>query len=305
MEFTRLWMVLITCSLFVVPSGCVTIYVGGSDDDDTAVDDDDSPGDDDDSAHGDDDDSAHGDDDDSAHGDDDDSSALSAVCGDSLLGAGESCDDANQQDGDGCSSVCQIEPQCTAGCLQTSDCSGAQTCVGRPSSVAGATGQCEDTATNVGWPPPTCSSSQPCPSGQACLGEFFRASWSENDRWCVDGWFAKHFYSYDQIAIPDGGASLSSTVVACGLATVPVDIVVTLHLDHPRSEDLVVILEDPNGQQGTVLSNETWTPGPITTFVGSGDDTVNGQWTLHVSDTVSGETGQLIGWSVYLLSRWD
>ena len=94
-------------------------------------------------------------------------------------------------------------------------------------------------------------------------------------------------------------------MVACGLATVPVDIVVTLHLAHPRSEDLVVTLEDPNGQQGTVLNNETWTPGFIITSVGSGDDTVNGEWTLHVSDTVSGETGRLIGWSVYLLSRWD
>jgi subtilisin-like proprotein convertase family protein len=39
--------------------------------------------------------------------------------------------------------------------------------------------------------------------------------------------------------------------------------------------------------------------------VGSGDDTVNGQWTLHITDTVAGETGVLLGWSVYLLSNWD
>ena len=93
--------------------------------------------------------------------------------------------------------------------------------------------------------------------------------------------------------------------MACGLATVPVDIVVTLHLDHPRPEDLVVTLEDPNQQVGIVLSNESWTPGPIVTFVGSGDDLVNGEWTLTVSDTVMGESGRLLGWSVYLLSNWD
>ena len=36
-----------------------------------------------------------------------------------------------------------------------------------------------------------------------------------------------------------------------------------------------------------------------------GDDTVKGIWTLRVSDTVSGESGTLNGWSVYLLSNWD
>jgi cysteine-rich repeat protein len=285
-------------SLDCADADCLDLDECAGDDDDSAQ------GDDDDSAQGDDDDSAQGDDDDSAQGDDDDS-ALAAVCGDYLLEVDENCDDGNQQADDGCSALCQIELQCSSGCLQNSDCSGSETCVGRPSSVAGATGQCEDTTSNVAFPAPTCSSSQPCPAGQACLGEFLRATWPANDRWCVDGWFAKDFYSYDDLTIPDAGAALSSTVVACGLATVPVDIVVTLHLDHPRSEDLVITLEDPNGQQGTVLSNETWTPGPIITSVGFGDDTVNGEWTLHVSDTVSGETGRLMGWSVYLLSRWD
>ena len=35
------------------------------------------------------------------------------VCGDTLLDpdSGESCDDGNTENGDGCSSTCQIEPQ--------------------------------------------------------------------------------------------------------------------------------------------------------------------------------------------------
>jgi cysteine-rich repeat protein len=42
--------------------------------------------------------------------------APAAVCGDSLLDAGETCDDGNVASGDGCSSSCQVEPgfDCTA-----------------------------------------------------------------------------------------------------------------------------------------------------------------------------------------------
>ena len=145
-----------------------------------------------------------------------------------------------------------------------------------------------------------CSPALPCGPDLACLGEFI---WGSG--WCVAEWFAKDFYSYDDLAIPDAGSTVSSSVIACGLATVPVDIVVTLHLDHPRPQDLVVRLEDPNNQQGVVLNHQTWSPGPIVVSVGSGDDTVNGEWTLHVTDTVSGESGRLLGWSVYLLSNWD
>jgi cysteine-rich repeat protein len=34
-----------------------------------------------------------------------------AVCGDGLLGGAETCDDGNQNDGDGCSALCQQEPR--------------------------------------------------------------------------------------------------------------------------------------------------------------------------------------------------
>ena len=172
--------------------------------------------------------------------------------------------------------------------------------MGQPSSVPGATGQCENTSAAPPGLGDSCSPAVPCGPDLACLGEFI---WGQG--WCVPGWFAKDFYSYDALPIPDAGPAVTSSVIACGLATVPVDIVVTLHLDHPRPEDLLVVLEDPNGQQGTVLDHQTWTPGPIVVGVGSGDDTVNGEWTLHVTDTVTGESGLLVAWSVYLLSNWD
>jgi hypothetical protein len=212
----------------------------------------------------------------------------------------EHCDDGNLTDGDGCSAGCTIEPQCTAGCTNLLPCPAGSTCVGQPSTVVGATGQCEDTSADPPGNNTSCSPTGPCASDLVCLGEFL---WGSG--WCVPDWFAKDFYSYDDISIPEGGSSVSSSVVACGLATVPIDIVVTLHLDHPRPEDLVVTLEDPNQQVGIVLSNESWTPGPIVTLVGSGTHLVNGEWTLTVSDTVAGESGRLLGWSVYLLSNWD
>src|SRR5690349_19291863 len=34
----------------------------------------------------------------------------SAVCGNSLLETGEACDDGNSTPGDGCSGICQVEP---------------------------------------------------------------------------------------------------------------------------------------------------------------------------------------------------
>ena len=94
-------------------------------------------------------------------------------------------------------------------------------------------------------------------------------------------------------------------MVVGALATVPVDIVVTLHLAHPRPEDLVVRLENPQGEQGTVLNLESWSPGQIAVRVGSGDDAVNGRWALEVTDTVAGEQGKLLGWSLYLVSNFD
>ena len=224
-----------------------------------------------------------------------------SACGNGTMDGVEGCDDGNVIDGDGCSSTCAIEPQCTEGCTDTSECAADELCVGKPKTVMGATGQCAPKGSPSGTGQ-SCGASTPCPTGLACLGEFI---WPDGQGFCIAGWQAKDFYSFDSAAIPDDGTTISSSIVACGLATVPVDIVVTLHLDHPRPEDLLITLEDPNEQQGTVLDHETYAGGDIVAFVGSGDDSVNGLWTLRVTDTVAGESGALLGWSVYLLSNFD
>lgn len=223
-----------------------------------------------------------------------------SVCGDGLLGNIETCDDGNVAAEDGCSETCQIEPQCSEGCASTEECDTGETCVGRPSSVAGATGQCEDTSVNPAGSWDACDEGTPCGPDLVCMGLYV---WGNG--YCVPDWQAKTFHQYAAVEIPDDGTVVSSPVVACGLASVPEDILVVLHLDHPRTTDLVIELEDPNEQKGIVLDQQEWTPGQIVVRVGSGDDMVNGQWTLHVKDTVAGETGRLMGWSVYLVSRWD
>jgi len=225
------------------------------------------------------------------------------ICGDAVLdfADNETCDDGNIAADDGCSATCTIEPQCTDGCIETEECGADEFCVGKPKSVPGATGQCAPKGGAPGFGQ-SCGVSTPCPEGLACLGEFV---YPDGQGFCIEGWKAKDFYSVDNVVIPEDGTTISSTVVACGLASVPVDVVVTLHLNHPRPEDLVVKLQDPNESQGTVLDQQAYAGGPIVTFVGSGDDQVNGQWTLHVTDKVTGEQGALLGWSVYLLSRFD
>jgi cysteine-rich repeat protein len=223
-----------------------------------------------------------------------------SICGDGLIGNIEECDDGGTVANDGCSTTCQIEPWCVGGCTSHDDCTSPEMCIGIPRTVPGATGRCQDRGVTAPGVDDSCSPTMPCAEDLACLGEFLRGT-----GWCVPDWFAKTFHSYDNQDIPDDATVLRSTVVACALATVPVDIVVTLHLDHPRPEDLEVLLENPQGEQGTVLDHESPSPGQISVRVGSGDDAVNGQWTLQVIDTVSGERGKLIGWSIYLLSNFD
>lgn len=232
--------------------------------------------------------------------------SAAAVCGDGLLSGDEQCDDMNKINGDGCAKDCTIEPQCTDGCKSTADCPAGETCVGKAKSAndlqAKPIGQCEDTQTKLPGDGQKCGATLPCPEGLACLGEY---QWKNDPGWCISGWMAKDFYSFDNKIIPDNGDALISKVIACGLATVPVDMVVTLHLDHPNPKDLVVTLENPYGDKGNVLKDQDYQGGKIPVSVGSGDTLVNGEWTLTIQDNVAGNAGKLLGWSLYLLSNFD
>ena len=93
-----------------------------------------------------------------------------------------------------------------------------------------------------------------------------------------------------------------------GQASVPVDIDVTVHLSHPRPTDLRVTLIDPNGTESVLWDRSDELAEWSRSFARNGisrDDTVNGRWQLRVQDLVTGESGTLHGWTLFLTSRWD
>jgi len=231
-----------------------------------------------------------------------------SCCGNTIVEEGESCDDGNDVVGDGCSPECQLTSLCDTGCTKSDDCDNGLKCEGWPKEVPGAYGQCVDMSGVDGENTP-CDLDNPCGPGLACLGEY---AWGGGG-WCIKGWMANTFYSAEQATIPDGDADgVTSPIIACGLATSPVDVVVTLKLDHPQPEDLVITLYDPQGSPktpGEGASFTLWdhTPNGESTIVAGfpGDDGVNGEWKLHVQDTEAGAQGALKGWSIYLLSNFD
>ena len=81
-----------------------------------------------------------------------------------------------------------------------------------------------------------------------------------------------------------------------------------LWIDHPRVEDLRVTIANPGGTE--VLVAEGLSGGEI--FLDdvvvrgfSGDESVNGVWTLRVVDGVSGSEGTVRRFGMTITSRWD
>jgi len=77
-----------------------------------------------------------------------------AVCGDGVVAGGETCDDQNQTNGDGCSASCTVEP--------------GYFCTGSPSTCVVAT--CSDGIQNGAETGVDCGggSCAPCANGQGC-----------------------------------------------------------------------------------------------------------------------------------------
>jgi subtilisin-like proprotein convertase family protein len=81
--------------------------------------------------------------------------------------------------------------------------------------------------------------------------------------------------------------------------------VVTLQIDHPNPADLVVTLISTNGSD-SVLWNHDSNPDYYLPANGiERDNYINGTLTLHVADTVAGNTGTLKGFKLLVSSRYD
>jgi len=146
-----------------------------------------------------------------------------------------------------------------------------------------------------------CHAHEECESG-LCAGLVIY----DGNGWCFEAWQADTFSSTSSSAIPDDGSTLTSDIEVSGLATVPLDVVVTLDIDHPRPQDLFVALHQPGGAYAVLWDHEADPPSVIEKPNGiEGDNMVNGTWTLDVVDTVTGETGTLNGWSMWISSNFD
>ncbi len=111
-------------------------------------------------------------------------------------------------------------------------------------------------------------------------------------------------------ALPDGGATVEIELQASGLTSVDMDVVIWVDIDHPAPEDLIIELRNPSDNQVPVWNKQ---PGPLhpgnlgivpTGF--SGDESVNGTWTLVATDTAkNGQKGSILGWKLEIMSRLD
>ncbi len=111
-------------------------------------------------------------------------------------------------------------------------------------------------------------------------------------------------------AIPDGDAAgLTRQLNASGLATVDTDVIVKVELNHPDWSQLTITLTNPSSNEVTVWSQET--PPPNLTAIHrvpvgfSGDESVNGNWSLKIVDGANGQSGSLKSWELEIVSRLD
>jgi len=155
----------------------------------------------------------------------------------------------------------------------------------------------------------TCDDANLCEAGTICCG----TTWDFG--LCFEAWMHQVFDVRDAAPIPDGDdAGLLSPVTVTGLATVPMDAIVKVHITHPDPSQLTLSLSMPPQWDGEPtyedifwdredVDGDTLVLHMPVGFVG--DESVNGVWTLKVVDHSAGASGTLDRWSLELTSRWD
>ena len=188
-------------------------------------------------------------------------------------------------------------------CTEEDTCAAGLRCIGRPRDGSSEYGRCVDISRQPGEGT-SCSATRPCGEGLVCAGgKLF------GEGTCNPAWMAGTFATDAAVVIPDGPhGEASSSVIAEGLASVPVDLEVVISLDHPRPSDLVVTLYDPNGTSAVLWDRTDALFDGARSDVRTGisrDDEVNGRWQLVVEDRVAGAEGTLEGFTLSIISRWD
>lgn len=141
-----------------------------------------------------------------------------------------------------------------------------------------------------------CSEQELCEAELACVGLSMGPEGQCSPAWMVADYTNSTTYG------------TTSNVIAYGLATVPVDIVVTAQLNKTNSSKWTLQLTDPNGVAAVVCSPTTepctapLLADGVSVQGNSRDDQVNGRWTLQVKGSRS---PKIRSWTLHLSSRWD
>lgn len=205
-------------------------------------------------------------------------------------------------------------------CGSSDDCAAGLSCQGRADVPGlGNVGKCvdDDLGAETGRLDDACGGDDgTCPfeDGLVCSG--LGANASGDFGFCRSVWATTLLRDDAIVDIPDDG-SVERTVHAYGLATVPEDAILELAIEHPDFSQVRIEMDDAGGEDfvtifdGSVdadLASLPETSGFITLVRNvphSGDDEVNGAWTLRVSDREAGGEGAILDWSLRLTSRFD
>jgi hypothetical protein len=192
------------------------------------------------------------------------------------------------------------EAETAQSCLVDEDCGENSYCHGTPYDGSTEEGYCRKSQTIEGyWD--DCSFLDACNPGLICVGYWAYDGFG----WCGDNWLAQTRTNNDSVAIPETGAV--SSIVIKGLATVPMDGWLYLELDHSDPSCLVIELENPDGSKDVVWDgpNENSEFPKAFNTIPRGDESVNGRWTLHISNPGECGSGSLNSWQFYVTSRFD
>lgn len=160
-----------------------------------------------------------------------------------------------------------------------------------------------------------CTELRNCGEGGYCSGLSFMET-----GFCANAWMFGHRSSDQTLDVPDG-ESARSDVLIYGQATVPMDLELTLDLFHDTdTQQLQVELVIPGPSDGDDVDRArviAWPRDGVTTghptggrvkfaVPAFGDETINGTWTVIVTDTQgNGSTGGIFGWELEYSSRFD
>jgi hypothetical protein len=189
-------------------------------------------------------------------------------------------------------------------CLDTPDCEAGLTCQGKAEGVGA--GRCVSQGPRPGAGEP-CSLSTSCgtDTGLVCSG----LTRSPQNGLCQPAWMQNTFFTAPGAALTlaPGGGALVVPVEVRGLATVDMDVWLHLLVTPQTGTGMTITLTNPAGAVVTVLDgrvgpDQLWLQSPVLGF--SGDETVNGTWTLSITDQ-NGVGLTVDALSLTLGSRWD